>query len=123
MDSNPGPVNVGRVAIGAALVAWGLLLTLRQTGVVDIRHVGALWPLLITVLGMGKIAGSDTHRGRRAGLWLLVIGLWLSLSEFTVFSYHETWPLLVVAAGAITVWDVLTGGGGARSATEDANGR
>jgi len=123
MDSNPERVNVGRVVIGAALVAWGLLLTLHQTGMVYVRHVGALWPLLIAVVGMGKIAGSDTHRGRRFGMWLLVIGLWLSLSRFTVFGYHETWPLLVVAAGAIMVWDVLAGGGAARSAMEDGNGR
>ena len=127
MDTNPARMNVGLVALGAALVAWGLLLTLHQTGVIYLRHVGALWPLLIAVLGMGKIAGSATHRGRRSGMWLLVIGLWLSLSRFTVFGYHvgyhETWPLLVVAAGAIVVWDVLAGGGAARSATEDRNGR
>jgi len=123
MDSNTARIDLGRVVIGAVLVAWGLLLTLGQAGVIYVRRVGTLWPLLIIVLGIGKVIGSDSHRGRRSGMWLLVIGLWLALSKFTVFDYHDTWPLLVVAAGAMMVWDVVAGGGAARSATEDGNGR
>ena len=123
MDSNTARIDLRRVAIGAAFVAWGLLLTLGQTGVIYVRRMSTFWPLLIVVLGIAKIAGSDSHRGRRSGIWLLVIGLWFAFSTFTVFGYHDTWPLLVIAAGAIMVWDVVAGGGAARSAMEDGNGR
>lgn len=123
MDTNPARVNLGRVVVGAAFLVWGLLLTLDRTGVVYVRHAGALWPLVLVALGVGKIAGCDSRRGLRSGMWLLVIGLWFALNEFTVFGYHDTWPLLVVAAGAMMVWDVITGSGAARSATEGENGR
>jgi hypothetical protein len=122
MDSNTARVNLGRVIIGAAFLVWGLLLTLNQTGVVHVRRVGALWPLILVALGAGKIAGSDSRRGLRSGMWLLVIGLWFALNEFTVFGYHDTWPLLLVAVGVMIVWDVIAGYGAARSATEGENG-
>jgi hypothetical protein len=83
MDDNPARLNGSRVVIGAVLVAWGLLLTLDPIGVIHVRDTGALWVLLIVVLGVGKVIGSDSHRGRRSGMWLLVIGLWLALSKFT----------------------------------------
>ena len=125
MDSNTARVNLGRVVIGAAFLVWGLLLTLNQIGVTYVQRVGvgALWPLILVALGIGKVAGCDSRRGLRSGMWLLVMGLWFALNEFTVFGYHDTWPLLVVAVGAMMVWDVMAGGGAARSAPEDGNGR
>lgn len=107
MDCTPARVNVGRLVLGTALLAWGLVLTLDRTGLVDVRHAGALWPALIIALGVGKIAGSDNRRARRSGVWLLMIGLWFGFTEYTVFGYHDTWPLLVAAVGVMMVWDVL----------------
>jgi len=109
MDVTPARVNVGWLVLGTALLLWGLVLTVDRTGLADVRHAGAMWPALIVALGVGKIAASDSRRGRRAGLWLLMIGLWLGFTEYTIFGYHDTWPLLVTGVGVMVVWDALAG--------------
>jgi len=97
--------RVRQVTFGGLFVAAGVILFLHQ---LDIFHVFGLWPLLLVGLGITKLlAGCCTH-SRRAGAWLLVVGLWFSLNEFTSLRYHDTWPLLLVAVGALILWDAVS---------------
>jgi len=112
MNFTPARVNVPWLVLGTALVAWGLVLTVDRTGLADVRHAGAMWPALIIALGVGKIVASESRRGRRSGMWLLMIGFWLGFTEYTIFGYHDTWPLLLAGAGVMVVWDVLAGPAG-----------
>ena len=46
---------------------------------------------------------------RRSGVWLIVVGLWGLVNEWRLFglSYGTSWPLLVMASGAMMVWRSL----------------
>ncbi len=97
-------VRVRRLVFGAMLVAGGVVLFLNHR---DIFFVFGLWPLLLVGLGLARILGGCCGHCRREGVWLLAIGLWFALNEFTGLRYHDTWPLLLVAVGGLIAWDGL----------------
>lgn len=117
-------VNVERMAIGLAIMALGVALVAGQFG--GLVVASRLWPLLLIALGLGRLVAPPTPRiaacdvrggvagidrglelrgfhGRRGG-WLIVIGVWLLLDQLRILRAGDTWPLLLVAFGAATVW-------------------
>ncbi len=92
------------VVLGGLLVAAGVVLFLGRH---DIFYAFTLWPLLLVGLGLARILGGCCTHCRRGGFWLLAIGLWFALNEFTVLRYRDTWPLLLVAIGGLVVWDAV----------------
>ena len=44
--------------------------------------------------------------GARSGVWLILVGLWGLVNEWRLFglTYGTSWPLLVMASGAMMVW-------------------
>lgn len=99
--------QVRRIVFGAMFIAGGLMLLFDRRSIFD---VFGLWPLLLVGLGLARILGGCCARERRGGIWLLAIGLWFALNEFTHLGYHGTWPLLLVAVGGLIVWDAVAPG-------------
>jgi len=69
---------------------------------------------VLIVMGAARVAESSDRtrrRGgkRRSGVWLIVVGLWGLVNEWRVFglTYGTSWPLLVMASGALMVWRSL----------------
>jgi hypothetical protein len=103
-DALARQARVRRIVFGAMFTAAGALLFIHQRTIFD---VFGLWPLLLVGLGLVRILGGCCAHCRREGIWLLAIGLWFALNEFTVLRYHDTWPLLLVAIGGLIVWDAV----------------
>jgi hypothetical protein len=98
----------GRVAWGSVLVAFGLLLLAERLDVLNVDFGGQFWPFVLIALGVAKMAERPSGH-RRSGGWLIVVGLWGLINEMHLFglSYRISWPLMVVAAGAMIVWRAL----------------
>jgi len=94
----------GQIVFGVFLIVGGLLLLFTRH---SIWNLFALWPLILIGLGVHKLVGACCAYKRREGFWLLGIGSWLGLNEFTVLRYHDTWPLLLVVVGALIAWEAL----------------
>jgi hypothetical protein len=119
METNmPRGSRANHVVVGVWFVLAGVLLLLDQFDVIHVGGLGHLWPLLLLGLGIGKMVVATDSRGRRGAYWLLVIGLWFTLNEFTVYRAHDAWPLLVLAIGAKIIWDELAGRRCARTESE-----
>jgi hypothetical protein len=95
------------VAVGAWLVLSGVLLTLDQMGLVEVRSFGRLWPLLLIALGLARLLLA--REGSQSGFWLLAIGSWFALDYFLGYRVQDTWPLVIVAAGLTIVWNATVG--------------
>ena len=93
----------GRMAIGLVFIAVGLLLTLDQAGVLKAAGLFRWWPLLPVGIGLVKLRQPLADGQRANGVALVVIG---SLFLFVnVLSWDKGWPLLMVGAGALLLWD------------------
>jgi hypothetical protein len=61
-----------------------------------------------------RLVFAATTRARQGGVWLIVIGLWVWANFAGAFGleWSNSWPLILVAAGAMTIWRALAETGG-----------
>jgi len=104
-----GPVSP-RLIIGLAVMAWGLVLTLDNFGVIDAHDYWKLWPLLLIALGLARIAESVRSGCRMSGGVLVIIGSGLLLHNLEVVRLHQLWPVLLFVIGGGLVWKALGSG-------------
>ena len=66
-----GPISP-RLVFGLAIMAWGLLLTLDNFGVIDAGRYWRLWPLLLIAIGVARLAESVRSGFRMSGVVLVL---------------------------------------------------
>jgi hypothetical protein len=101
-------IDFKRMVLGLLLALVGIMLVLGQLGILPpVRPWGYFGPALLIGLGLSRLLQSrpDGRSGR--GTWLVVIGVWLLLSNLHVWRARETWPLLLVALGLGMVWRAM----------------
>ena len=93
-----------QMALGLMIMGAGLVLVLGQVGVLATRSRWVhLWPLLLIGLGLAKLLAPRPN-GRRHGGGMLLIGVWLLLSQLHIWRASDSWPLFLVAVGIRTMW-------------------
>ena len=99
----------GSLATGLALILMGVLFLLDNMHVVRFHFFSDAWPLILVVFGVVRMIDAPDRSG---GFWLVAIGLWLFVNEMELwgFTYHDSWPLLVVVGGLSMVWKALRSG-------------
>jgi hypothetical protein len=104
------PRNNGRILAGIAVILAGLAMLADRMGFGDLHLSGRYWPLILVALGVLRLSDRtrpDGSRGSaRSGVWLLFVGAWGLVSEFHLFGFDfgNSWPLLIIGAGALIVW-------------------
>jgi hypothetical protein len=106
-------VNAGRVFVGAALVAIGVVFILDSNEVLDAGEtIGSWWPAAL--IGLGLFHALDRRRFTTGSGVLVVAGAILLAITTDVFgsdTWNLAWPAALIAAG---IWLVF--GWGHRSA-------
>jgi predicted membrane protein len=96
--------------VGLAIMAWGLVLTLDNFGVVEADRYWRLWPLILVAIGLVRLLES-ARRGNApfalSGVLFTFVGLALLMSTLEIVSFKTVWPLLVLAFGATIVGKTL----------------
>jgi hypothetical protein len=98
------PSRAKHLVTGSMLVLAGLILL--GAGL-SIWHVFRLWPLVILGIGLAGVAGACCPPRRRSALMTTAVGAWLLLNETTTVRYRDSWPLLLVAIGALIAWGAM----------------
>jgi hypothetical protein len=96
----------GSLIVGTTILVFGLALLLDQAGIVEGPGYGTFWALVITTVGLFKLAQRRAD-GTRGGVWWVVIGVWMLLIQFRFTWLRESWPLLLVIVGISMVWQDL----------------
>ncbi|MFA6470083.1 MAG: DUF5668 domain-containing protein [Bacteroidota bacterium] len=101
--------------VGSLLILIGAVLLLHQLDIfylydLGIDSVWQLWPFILVVIGIGKLADAPTLYHIGHGIWWIFLGLWLYVSIYHVYglSFHETWPAILIAWGVSMMWESLT---------------
>lgn len=103
---------------GVLLIGLGVTLLIDNfTEVVPISGQGFVqwWPMIMILIGIGKMTGAIGRRGDGFGLTLL--GAWFLLNTLSTWDYRETWPVLIIFWGLGLIWDSF---GASRQAVQEA---
>jgi predicted membrane protein len=103
--------NGPRLFLGLIVIAIGVLFTLDKLGYVNAGEFWAYWPVILIAIGLGRAVQPCGTHGRGFGIFLIVLGVWLLLSNLDVISYRiwDFWPILLVLLGIMMVWRAATG--------------
>ena len=101
--------QASRLVWGLILIAVGLVFTLQNLDWIelDMRAVWQYWPLILVAIGLAKLFD---RQELCSGLWLIVLGLWLQLNQLQLwgFTWHNSWPLLLIGIGILIVFQAVT---------------
>jgi len=95
--------NWGGLTMGLVLLGLGVVFLLRELGVVSGSiFISGWWALLVAGLGLAKAVQARQAKDVGGGVTLTLIGAWLYVAHtgYHGFSYHNSWPLVLVAVGA-----------------------
>jgi hypothetical protein len=99
---------------GVVLIAVGVAFLLAELHLLSTRHFWRWAPLVLVVLGAGKILTASSFARVKGGLVLTLLGGWLLLNTHEVGFFHwgNSWPLLLIGFGAIAVLEAIVKGFG-----------
>ena len=106
MSAAGSPRVTGRIIAGGILILLGVLFTLDNFGLVYAGDVFRYWPLFVVGFGLLKISHSRSQEQRVVGFIATAIGLLLLGRSLRLlpFGMREIWPVLLLAIGALLVW-------------------
>lgn len=120
MDTSPRADTMSRLVIGVALIAAGLLFTAENFGLLEIREVVRLWPVVLIAVGAVKLGA----RRFTSGTILVALGALFLARSYGVlphFRLSYLLPLIFVFIGLRIVfaqrpgartWDASANPGG-----------
>ena len=99
------------IVVGSLLLLAGAALLLENFGVTEIGPLWRFWPLILIGLGIARISNAASRREEGAGIWLLLLGIWFTISIFHVggLTFSDTWPAIFIALGVSMIWKSLPG--------------
>ena len=89
------------IGLGAALLIDNFTEVVYVSG----RDVVHWWPMILILVGVGKMTGAVGRRG--GGFGLVVLGSWFLLNTMTAWDYRETWPVIIMFWGLKMIWHSL----------------
>jgi len=86
---------------GLVLIVIGSAALLEKQGYGVLDFLWTHWPLAITVLGLLRLVTARSARQLGSACFLLLLSAWLYACEtsYLGLSYHNSWPLLLLALG------------------------
>ena len=115
MDTGAAPPPTRLTAhlmFGLLIILVGSVLTLDNLGIAQMRYVLPYWPVGLIVLGAAKLWQVRGGEGSAVGgVLFAVVGTWLLLDNLEIIdvSIFAFWPVLLILAGVIIVWQGVQG--------------
>jgi predicted membrane protein len=125
MDGRPeqGFRMTPQLLMGLLIIGIGIVFTLDNLGVADVRAYLRYWPAGLIALGLLKLQQGKAGGGSMGGLLFVAVGTWLLLESLAIvhISVWQLWPMLLVFFGAMMVWQGIRGRRAAAGRATDAN--
>lgn len=87
------------VVSGVLLVLIGLVFLASNLGTIPDVNFARLWPVILVVIGAGRILSPSPDENRWSGMVLIFIaGIFLA-HNYDVVRLADSWPLFIVGAG------------------------
>jgi hypothetical protein len=95
------PIRNPRILFGSLLIVLGLVFIMRNVGLIEHVPLARFWPVILMLIGIGRLLQAENGKERWDGVWLLVLGMWFQCVTLHVFdmTYRNSWPLLLILGG------------------------
>lgn len=97
------------VVIGAFVILFGIVLLIHELGLLGRFSVFDLWPLILVVLGIGRVISPREPTQKAQGWFLIAIGFFLGLHTLGFIQIARYWPLILVGVGLLMLQRSLRG--------------
>jgi predicted membrane protein len=90
-----------RLVIGLLIIAAGILLLLKRLDIGSDYNVGDYWPVILIVIGLGKILQPKEYRQLYWGFIIMAVGALFLLNNlgYIRFWFNDLWPILLILLG------------------------
>jgi hypothetical protein len=94
------------LGIGIFLLTAGILLMLNRIDLLEVGSIWDFWPLIIIVIGLGRLLDAEFQWEYRKAFWMLFLGAWFQICQLHLFGlyYHNSWPILIIGIGIEILW-------------------
>lgn len=93
------PQTQKRIVLGVVIIALGVMALF--VNVLSGMHLLHFWPVMFIAFGCIKISQAQDGQNSTFGAVLVVLGVFLILSNFGFFHMHDLWPLFLIGAGVL----------------------
>jgi hypothetical protein len=93
---------------GFLMIGFGLLMLSGTLGF-EVGRVWSWWPFALLALGAVRFVTARAYRQRRGGVVMMLVGVWgwVNASGLWGLGWRNSWPLLLIGFGALTVFESL----------------
>ena len=87
------------IGTGLVLIALGLIFLAMRHHLVSPIDLSRLWPVILIVLGFGRLMARSDDGRHWGGLTTILIGVIFLLHTYRIFTIDQSWPLFIVVGG------------------------
>ena len=115
METGASPPTVRltpHLMFGLLIILIGIVFTLDNLNIADSRRYLQYWPVGLIAIGAAKLWQVKHGYGSALGGVLFVIaGVWMLLDslDLIVVSFLDFWPVILIVAGSVIVWQGVRG--------------
>jgi hypothetical protein len=99
------------IVLGGFIIALGVLALFDRLDIFHIGNIFQFWPTVFVLVGLLKIAGSKSRSSIITGGIFIAVGVVLMLNHLGIinFSWHDWWPVILIAVGISIVFKDRSG--------------
>jgi predicted membrane protein len=115
MDTGGSPPTVRltpHLMFGLLIILIGIVFTLDNLNLADSREYLQYWPAGLIAIGAAKLwQVRKGHGSAVGGVLFIIVGAWMLLHtlDFIEASAFDFWPVLLIVAGSLIVWQGIRG--------------
>lgn len=120
MENRPGIRPTPQLIFALLIMLTGVLFTLDNLGIFEVRPYFRFWPLALMALGAAKFLEGNRPSSQTAGVIFFGAGSLFLLRNLNVLHFHfwALWPLILVIIGGSMLYKAVMGAGGSRPDTD-----
>lgn len=120
MDDHSGLRPTPQLIFALLIILTGVLFTLDNLGLLELRPYFRFWPLALMALGVAKFLEGNRPSSQLAGVIFFGAGSLFLLRNLHVLHFHlwALWPLILVLIGGSMLYKAVMGPTGARPDTD-----
>ncbi len=101
-------VTTGMI-VGLVILSFGVVLLLRNLGILPGRHTWLFWPALLVIFGIHNLSRAGSASSQVWGLLLVAAGVYLGVDDlgFAPVPIDKLWPVLLIGLGMLFLWRAL----------------